>query len=703
MKAMTKLLSTAFAFLLLGNFGFTQNQHMNWHFGSGVGLNFSSGNPVPFSGSMIDTQESCYTVSDDGGNILFYTNGLTIWDASNTPMSNGSGLLGNISAQCMVIPRPEHPGVYYVVTTDAATIFIQNGITYSEVDMSLNGGMGDVTATKNAMLTANGSEWITAVPHANCVDTWILCHGYGNNSVLMAFLVTEAGISTTPVTTDIGLDVASAIEGIGLMKPNPVTNQVVMTAPYVDGKVLLFELDKSTGEAMNTEVLFPGTPSNLGYGIEFSRSGNRLYTSEFMFGKVFQYDMTASDISASRTEIADLSVPGEAGQLQIAPNDKIYVNYNVFPAGANFIGAINNPEGLGAACNFVQNAVSFTGSTINGLPWYYFPQLNNEVEPDLGADRLMCASDEVILDPFTSDPSAGTILWSDGSIGQTFAASESGTYWVEYQLGECEVKRDTVVIQVDTTQVNNPLLDTMGCAPLQVQAIAENGVGLENWVWNVSNGDEVTAETFDYTFTSGGTYTVSLSAETVNHCIVESDATTVDVLFSPVANFTFNPPMYSFGDEIQFFDQSTGEVVSWQWVYNSEVISTEPEASVVSEIYNNVEMQLAVFALNGCSDTIVKMVPINSGDLVYVPNTFTPNADGINDTFFPVDVMGIVSEMSVYNRWGELVWSRSSATDSWDGKYNGEWVPNGTYIWYLMTTVDEINREEIVGHVNVMR
>jgi gliding motility-associated-like protein len=699
MKTLIKLLFLNFL-LIFPAVSNAQPEHMNWHFGNGVGLNFSSGNPVPFSGSLLETQESCYTVSDASGNLRFYTNGINVWDANNNLMPNGSGLLGNNSAQCFVIPKPGNPGIYYIVASDATNSLVLSGITYSEVDMSLNGGNGDVTALKNITLNGNAGEWVTAVPHANCVDTWILCHGYESNSVMTAFHVSSSGINPVPVASDLGFSIVPGI-GIGILKPNPVSGQIVMTRPYMGGNVDLLDFDNATGITTIAQNLFPGGGSHFGYGIEFSRSGNRLYISEFGGGALFQYDLTAADVPATRTQIGTLSVPGELGQIQIAPNDKIYVNYNVFPAGGNFLGAINNPEALGTAASFVQNVVTFPGTSINGLPWYYSRGESVSDEPDLGNDLTVC-NGEVVLDPFDSSSVSGNFLWSNGSTDSVLTVSESGTYWVTYQMGSCEVTADSIFVVIEDASLENPLDDTSGCSVFLLQS-SYNTPGLDNWVWHINNGDSVSGLSFSYSFSDPGNYTVYLSAETVNGCFIESDTAQINVLSTPDADFSFDPSLFSLGEMINLTDESSGEVVSWQWEYEGEVISNDNLANLTPIVYDDIEITLTVQALNGCIDSITKIIPMNSRDLLYVPNAFTPNGDGINDLFFPVDLLGIVHEMEIYDRWGELVWKLDLNSKSWDGKYNGELVPNGIYTWQIFTLIDEVNRDAIVGHVSVAR
>lgn len=690
-------------FLLVGitSAAFGQNAHMNWHFGNGVGLNFATGNPVPFSGSMITTQESCASVSDNSGNVLFYTNGITIWNKNNSPMPNGSGLLGNTSSQCIAIPRPGNPDKYYVVATDAMFSDPSNGLTYSEVDMSLDNGNGDVTSFKNISLSPSGGEWLTAVPHANCTDTWIITHGNTSNPVFMAFHVSASGIDPTPVITDLGYSVVFNSTA-GIMKPNGAGTLIAMTRPFMDGIVDLITFDPATGIATGSSNLHANT-SNRSYGLEFSRSGNKLYVGEFSFGKLFQYDMTASNIAASRTEIGDLSVPGEAGQLQIAPNDKIYVNYNVFPAGSNFIGAINNPETPGTGCGFVQNAVSFGPSTINGLPWHYNPLVPNLNTPNLGPDTIMCAGSVIELNPQVPSGNA-TFLWSDGSTNPTLSVHQSGTYWVNYQFGNCTERSDTLSVFMDTTTISGSVTEISGCAPLTVSLNAEAAGMINEWHWNLGNGSLLHTPDGNFTYSNPGNYSILLSATSSSNCLIwDSAVAEITVFPKPFANFSFTPELADPDQPVTLTDQSTGPITNWLWLNEHHHLSSESEFKLIPSELFTPEITLIVTDTNGCRDTSARTIAYLPQQLFYVPNAFTPGNDGTNDLFYAVDFFGCITDFVIYNRWGEEVWKQTLNREGWDGTFHGADAEPGVYNWLIITSVNGIASGQHKGHVVLLR
>jgi PKD repeat protein len=181
----------------------TQKQANIWYFGLRAGLDFTSGTATPRYDSQMFAAEGCASITNEFGNLLFYTNGEQVWARNHTLMPNGSGLLGDIFAtqSAQIVPKPGNPNIYYIFTTDSNGG--ADGLRYSEVDMSLNSGFGDITSNKNILLKTPVDEKLTAVLHTNNCDVWLIAHGIGNNE-FYAYLINSAGINLIPVTSSVG-------------------------------------------------------------------------------------------------------------------------------------------------------------------------------------------------------------------------------------------------------------------------------------------------------------------------------------------------------------------------------------------------------------------------------------------------------------------------------------------------------------------
>ena len=121
----------------------SQYQNNNWFFGRNAAITFNTSPPSPIQSKLVSA-EGTAAISDPMGNLLFYTNGLTVWDRNHDTMPNGTGLLGgNSSTQsALIVPLPFSFSKYFIFTTQDQ--FSNGGMSYSMVDMELNNGLGDI-------------------------------------------------------------------------------------------------------------------------------------------------------------------------------------------------------------------------------------------------------------------------------------------------------------------------------------------------------------------------------------------------------------------------------------------------------------------------------------------------------------------------------------------------------------------------------
>src|SRR5690606_8782588 len=178
-----------------------QGQANNWYFGYNAGITFNTNPPSALLNGMLSTSEGSATLSDAAGNLLFYTDGILVYDRTHAQMPNGFGLLGNPSSaqSAIIVPKPGSSTNYYIFTVPESG---NVGMRYSEVDMTLNGGLGDVlTSNKNTLLFAPSSEKVTAVKHANGLYYWVIGKENTASTTYKAFLVDCNGVNATPVTS----------------------------------------------------------------------------------------------------------------------------------------------------------------------------------------------------------------------------------------------------------------------------------------------------------------------------------------------------------------------------------------------------------------------------------------------------------------------------------------------------------------------
>ncbi|HEX8515150.1 MAG TPA: T9SS type A sorting domain-containing protein [Bacteroidia bacterium] len=327
-----------------------QGEADHWYFGVMGGLDFSNGTPVAVSGSL-NSSEGTASISSAAGNLMFYTDGVTVWDSSHTAMSNGSGLMGDVSTtqSAIIIPSPGSASRYYVFTLAADGGAA--GFRYSIVDMTLNGGMGDVTPTKNIFVTDSITEKICAIRDANETGYWITIHKWGTNQ-FYSYHLTSSGLSA-PVISSVGsVHTTSAIQNTyGQMKFNMCGDKLALTTGYLN-TLEIFDFDINTGMVSNPMIFSIGYHV---YGVEFAKGSGLLYlTSYNPSSTLTQYDITLSTQAAIDAAKIPLSVTPDLYALQIGPDGKIYVAQSF---SNPFIGVINNPDIYGFGANYVENAI----------------------------------------------------------------------------------------------------------------------------------------------------------------------------------------------------------------------------------------------------------------------------------------------------------------------------------------------------------
>ena len=346
-----------------------------WYFGDAAGLNFNSGDPVALEDSNMEGFEGCATICNNEGEVLFYTNGKTVWRADHQVMTNGTSLAGSDNAiqSSLIVPTPNlDDNLYYLFTVDTEIDGAYQGFSYSIVDMDGFLGWGEVTDEKNIPLWDNPVyESLTAVDHANGIDVWILTQER-DTWIYEAYLLTVDGISTVPVQSDVSIVQPLGFQGC--LKASPDGLKVASTYSG-SRKAEIMDFDTYTGLLSNpVDLELVQDNSVLGdwapYSCEFSPDGFRFYLSHLDYGPIIQYDLTQDDIPATRTPIGlDLGTSNNIpySTLQLGPNGKIYAAC----FGKDFVSVINDPNELGMACNFQDSVVMFeTAECKFGLPQF---------------------------------------------------------------------------------------------------------------------------------------------------------------------------------------------------------------------------------------------------------------------------------------------------------------------------------------------
>jgi len=299
-------------------------------------------------------------MSDSVGNLLFYSDGQTVWNRNHLPMPNGTGLHAGVTCTqaCVIVPKPGSNTIYYEFTLDDTGGL--NGLQYSVIDMTLDGGFGDVTSEKNVFIRNNLTEKLTAVSQANGINYWVAVHENGSDTFYV-YSLTAAGLDTNAVISHAGIIHSNAqIQNTyGQMKFSPCGDMLALAAGYLN-TVEIFHFNNATG-VVSPYVTIPMTDHV--YGIEFSSQSSMLYVSSYDPGQtLIQYDLTSGVPATIISTQIQISFTPDIYGLQLARDEKIYVckSFN------QWLGVVNNPNVAGTGCNYSDQGVDLDPS-FNGI------------------------------------------------------------------------------------------------------------------------------------------------------------------------------------------------------------------------------------------------------------------------------------------------------------------------------------------------
>jgi len=318
------------------------------------------------------------------------------------------------------------------------------------------------------------------------------------------------------------------------------------------------------------------------------------------------------------------------------------------------------------------------------------------VTPD---NPYLCHGDSVLL---TAD-GAYNFTWEpdyelSSNAGANVIASPDITtiYTVHGNNPDGCIGSTTVVVGI----YNVPVLEIVavpknGCSPLNVSfgyepfALIDSNTVYWNFGDLGSSNNTSTSPSPAHLYVNPGIYPVYLSARTIDGCPVIS-ADTVKAFIKPFADFTFNPTFaYTDNPKIDFFAQ-TLNATTWEWnfddpsSYNNNFSYLQNPSHIFTDS-GSYHVQLIAYSDRNCSDTAIKTVNIIPSLIIYIPNAFTPDQDMLNEIWKPV-ISGIDEDnymLSIYDRWGKMLFYTEDTNTGWNGKVNGKEVEGGVYVYYL--------------------
>jgi len=586
-----------------------------WYFGNRAGLDFNIPPAFPTTpaevstSAMAATEGSALVTDRSTGQLLFYTNGIQVFDQNNTPMPGATGVNvlggGPSSTQAAItIADPGNPNRYFIFTTPDLG---SGPAEFSIVDMTQRAGLGDVITRRQALPTLGGTpppgrvcEKVAATRDAAGTGFWILFHEFttaaaGTNAIY-AYHLSAAGIDAVQIST-VGTPILNTTSfARGEMKVSPDGTWLVTTNETQVAE--LFRFNDATGAVTFVVTLDAGQQH---YGASFSPNSQLVYINDGWVATgraVDQFDLstpTAGAIVGSRVRVGT-ATDGNLGGMQIGPDGRIYIAHN----GLTTLSVISCPNVRGPGCGFVDVGFTFTGgrSSSWGLPNLI---LESVVTPAFaGRDTAICAGQSVTIglnplqghtyrwdtDPTLNDPASPRPI-------ATPTATTSYPLQVTTPHG-C-IERDTVTITVLPLPVITVTPDTAICDGDRLQLNATGGV---TFLWSPATGlDNPNIANPIANPTTTTTYSVRVT--NVASC---ADSSTVTVTVNPKPTVDAGVDTTICAGEGHRLQATATPGVSFAWSpsagLDDTTIATPRATPTVTTTYT-----VVVTNSSGCSDT----------------------------------------------------------------------------------------------------
>ena len=399
------------------------SQH-NWYFGNSInGIRFNRGTNVaqPVTNQAIPFARGGAAVATDPAtaNLLFYTDGVRVYDACHLAMPNGNGLNGQPDANqpVAIAPMPGQTNRWYIFT-NSANFTTGGSISQSEVDLNQFGNavfpapaLGVVGAKNVAMPgLSNRSEGMIVVPHANRIDFWLITHQNGSQNYSATLINATA---TFPTIVSSGIAFPTSVANFSF---HPQTGKIAVSPQDANTDALILNFDNATGLITFDRFIFnSGLATSNGqsiYDIEWDSKGRYLYLSRFgdtgITADVLQYDYQNPAITLAPV----LSSPVfRSYGLQTAPDSAIYHLYQAVSGGPFLLGKFTDTDTI--ASRVINTQSLFSSTDFNSTQFPSFKPKDSVIMNVSFTVQGTCQNSPTSFFPVVT-PNADSLRWDFG-------------------------------------------------------------------------------------------------------------------------------------------------------------------------------------------------------------------------------------------------------------------------------------------------
>ena len=332
----------------------------------------------------------------------------------------------------------------------------------------------------------------------------------------------------------------------------------------------------------------------------------------------------------------------------------------------------------------------------------------------LTENQGICEGESVVLNAIPS-VLGGQYLWlpnNETSETMTVSPTTTTTYQVMYTINGCQTDLEPIIVSVDAMPITTFDVNvTSGCAPLNVM-FTNTTPNTSGCTWTINDGSTFSGcANTSYTFLNEGCYDITLETETPNGCPGSMNMENLICVFpSPNIDFSASTNQISYGSSEVVFSNNSFGAESYYWDFGDGNSDTLYNPNLVEyEVNDETFFTVSLYGISelGCTDSLQLDINVNQDAIIFAPNSFTPDGDGLNDSWYPTISAGIDEDffsVQIYNRWGELIFEAGDFNSSWDGTYQGMQAPIGTYTYRIGFKEKQTEKRKIIlGHINLIR
>jgi len=587
-----------------------------WYFGNTSGLNFATNPPTVSTGSSMFTYDNSSAVCDQNGQLLFYTNGVTIWNKLHQVLSNGSGLLGNNSGgqSALIIPQPNSNLYYVFVVPNHGT----GPLSYSIVDMTLASGNGAVTL-KNQLLHPTTAEKLDSYYDCKNNRYWLVSHQYGNNN-FYSYEINSSGLNLFPVISSVGNvhfggSPNSSHDAMGQLTISP-NGKLIALGQQFSSIIQIFDFSLNTGIILNPRSINFYSP----WGLSFSRNSQMLYVTQWLTFDVSQINLTNPNSPGPAAVIGTVTgttgIYG-AGYLQLAPNDQIYIA----KWDATHLSAIANPNLAGTACTFINNAINLGGVKSQAGVCRTVAVFKNPISLN---SSLQC-QDAIFSISDTSDISSVQWDFGNGLSSNLFSPTITlpvGTHQIQVLIQRCN-QTDTLTTNITIPASSYSISSQVLCD--YNATVNLSGPAIASCQWFFGDGSQQFGNSITHNYSSSGNYSLTAIVTDTTGCI-DTITSNVQIPDMPLASFQAQTTpcfqLITINNNSQFSNNYT-----WFFGDGSTSNLTAPTHNYASNGMYTIQL---IASDGNCADTTFQVITIDSNQLFVPSYTIDTCAKAVN-------------------------------------------------------------------------